>query len=206
MHHSTLKNTPNYILLGLEPHLPGEPPELTEKPSRHLPLTERDWCLAKALELALQGIRQRSLTQQQERNEHRIPGPEYAPGDQVLVYIGNSLLGQASKFADRFVGPLTVTRPHGGNHYALLGKDGREYKARKEELKRYVPEEADSHLHPRATRGARGTGECAARGLPHMQPDVRQSGFSGSNRSVRIQGIRRIWRDRAVHRHLPLQE
>jgi hypothetical protein len=120
------------------------------------------------------------------------------------MYIGNSLLGQASKFADRFVGPLTVTRPHGGSHYALLGKDGREYKARKEELKRYVSEEAESRTSIRELHEALAEPENARPAftdLPHMQPDVRQSGFSGSNRSVRIQWIRRIWQDCEVHRN-----
>jgi len=144
MYHSALKNTPNYILLGLEPRLPGEPPLVTDRPTHSRPLSERDRRLSKARELALQELREHSLAQQQERNEHRQQGPEYAPGDQVLVHIGNSLLGEASKFADRYVGPLTVSRPHGASHYALIGKDGREYKARKEEIKRYLPEQEDS--------------------------------------------------------------
>jgi hypothetical protein len=87
----------------------------------------------------------------------------------VLEDIGNSLLGQSSKLADRYAGPLTVARPHGSSHYALLGKGDREYKARKEELKR------------RRKRSVTPPSECykgrsqnwrmrSPRSLPHINP------------------------------------
>jgi hypothetical protein len=104
------------------------------------------------------------------RSASAAAGARRAPhtGGQNTLLVIRCSCASATHCSCRPVRSRIATRDHspsrGRSHYALLGKDGREYKTRKEELKRYVPEEAERHtsIHPRVIQGARGTGEHAA--------------------------------------------
>jgi transposase InsO family protein len=173
--HSTTGLSPTYVLMGLNPRLPGEPPHLFDESAR-IPLSERDEKVALARKVALDELFKDAVEQEIRRNNGRPVPEKLMPGDQVLVSVRNSLLGQRAKFAYRYVGPLTVSRPHGEAHYGVLDKRGREFKVRRDEVKPYVEgEEKKSNvgsvqqLHWELKEWSRQQGE-GVMDLPHINP------------------------------------